>query len=242
MIDSRAGRVLEEGRRSMLDEDEWEWVERALRGRLRPPADRHLAAVAAGRGDALRRGLERGGRGRSLGLGSRRESGERLRRAADLEHWPAFQESFDRLAELVRSVAAGERGPAASVGGGAVRRRPPRLPRSRSPSRAASGVRSHVFQAVCSPYRNPLGKHGRRVIRVGTVETLRALARALAASAGVEDPVGALADGRRRALVRQPGGDPPGRRPRDRHAPGEGGAGRRRLSARLERVLDRKLA
>ena len=32
MIDSRAGRVLEEGKRSMLDEGEWEWIEEHATG------------------------------------------------------------------------------------------------------------------------------------------------------------------------------------------------------------------
>jgi hypothetical protein len=35
--------------------------------------------------------------------------GEKLRRAADLEHWAAFHESFDRLAALLASVGRGER-------------------------------------------------------------------------------------------------------------------------------------
>jgi hypothetical protein len=45
-----------------------------------------------------------------------------------------------------------------------------------------------VFQAVCSPYRNPLGKRERLVIRLGLSRPFAILARALAASAGVEDP------------------------------------------------------
>ena len=48
MVDSRAGRVLDPGERSMVDEDEWEWIEEHATRRLRPPADRDLAAAAAG--------------------------------------------------------------------------------------------------------------------------------------------------------------------------------------------------
>jgi hypothetical protein len=113
--------------------------------------------------------------------------GERIRRGADLEHWPAFQESFERLAELVRSVAAGERGRAPAsvvVLSGDVHH----AYLFEVAFRRGSGVRSHVFQAVCSPYRNPLGKQERRGIRVGMSRPFAAVTRALAASAGVHDP------------------------------------------------------
>jgi hypothetical protein len=45
-----------------------------------------------------------------------------------------------------------------------------------------------VFQAVCSPYRNPLGKRERQVIKIGLSRPFAFVARALAASAGVNDP------------------------------------------------------
>ena len=38
--------------------------------------------------------------------------GEKIRQELDLEHWAAFNESFERLAEIQRSVGAGERGEA----------------------------------------------------------------------------------------------------------------------------------
>ena len=37
---------------------------------------------------------------------------EKLRQAADLEHWAAFGDSFERLGRALASVARGEHGPA----------------------------------------------------------------------------------------------------------------------------------
>ena len=98
VIDSRAGRVLEEGRRSMLDDRRVEVGRGALHRRLRPPPGRHLAAVAAGARDALRRGLERGDRGRCLGRGDRA-----ARRAAAPGRRPR---ALGRLPGVVRAPRA----------------------------------------------------------------------------------------------------------------------------------------
>jgi hypothetical protein len=186
VIDSRAGRVLEEGRRSMLDEEEWEWLGQQFEGDfdhlLLATSLPWLLGGAMHYVEAWSEAVAGGAWGAALA-----PLGERVRRAADLEHWPAFHESFERLAELVRSAAAGERGRApASVVllSGDVHHAylfEVAFPRG-------AGVRSHVFQAVCSPYRNPLGKRERQVIRMGLSRPFRVIARALAASAGVEDP------------------------------------------------------
>ena len=112
---------------------------------------------------------------------------ERVRQTVDLEHWAAFGESFARLAEIIRSVAAGERGPAPAsvvVLSGDVHHAylfEVAFPRG-------SGVRSSVWQAVCSPYRNPLERKERRVIRLGMSRPFEAVWRALARSAGVDEP------------------------------------------------------
>ena len=185
VIDSRAGRVLEEGRRSMLDEHEWQWVEEHVSGDF----DHLLVATSLpwllGPGmhyaEAWSEAVARGAWGRRLA-----RVGERARRTGDLEHWAAFQESFERLAELLRQVAAGERGPAPAsvmVLSGDVHHaylcevafRP-------------GPVESNVYQAVCSPYRNPLQEKERRVIRLGWSRPIKSVARALARTAGVDDP------------------------------------------------------
>jgi hypothetical protein len=186
VIDSRAGRVLEEDGRSMLDEDEWDWLGKHFEGDF----DHLLIATSLpwllGRGmhyaEAWSEAVAGGAWGSALA-----RLGERVRRTADMEHWPAFHESFERLAELIRSVAAGERGRAPAsvvVLSGDVHHAylfEVAFPRD-------AGVRSHVFQAVCSPYRNPLGKRERRVIRFGLSKPAAFVGRALAASAGVSDP------------------------------------------------------
>ena len=164
MIDSRAGRVLEEGRRAMVDDAEWDWIaEHAAGGH-----DHLLIGTSLpwllGAGAALPRGLERGRRRRRLGRPVGSWAGEKLRRANDLEHWAAFNASFERLAELQRSVGAGERGEApasiVTLSGDVHHAYLFEVAFERG-----AGVRSHVFQAVCSPYRNPLDGRERRVIR-----------------------------------------------------------------------------
>ena len=239
VVDSRAGRVLEEGRRSMLDEDEWAWLGEHLEGDF----DHLLVATSLpwllGRGmhyvEAWSEAVAGGAWGAALA-----PVGERVRRTADLEHWPAFQESFARLAELVRSVAAGERGEAPAsvvVLSGDVHHAylfEVAFPRG-------SGVRSHVFQAVCSPYRNPLGKRERSVIRLGLSRPAAFVARALAASAGVQDPPvrwRMVGDGpwfdNQVATLRVDGREIDLRLERAQPVDAE--------SAQLERVLSRKLA
>jgi hypothetical protein len=113
--------------------------------------------------------------------------GERIRCTLDLEHWAAFRESFGRLAELLRSVAAGERGAAPAsivVLSGDVHH----AYLYEVAFRRGSGVRSNVYQAVCSPYRNPLEKRERQSIRIGMSRPFEVAMRSLAHLAGVGDP------------------------------------------------------
>ncbi len=185
MIDSRAGRVLEEGKRSMLDEGEWQWIEEHATGGfdhlllatslpwLLSPAMHHL--------EAWNEAVCGGAWGAQAA-----KAGEWLRQELDLEHWAAFNESFERLAELQRAVAAGERGePPASIVtlSGDVHH----AYLSEVAFRRGSGVRTPVYQAVCSPMRNPLDARERRAIRAFTKRPVRALMRSLSRSAGVPD-------------------------------------------------------
>jgi PhoD-like phosphatase len=239
VIDSRAGRVLEEGRRSMVDEDEWTWIEDHATGGF----DHLLIATSLpwllGPGmhyvEAWSEAVAGGGWGGHLsGLG------ERVRRTADLEHWPAFHGSFARLGEIQRSVGAGERGdpPAAIVTlSGDVHH----AYLFEVAFRREAGVRSAVWQAVCSPYRNPLDAHERNIIRIGMSRPFAAAARVVARSAGVHDPEirwrlsdgGPWFDNQVASLLID------GRRMRmrlDKAVPVDS------REARLERVLDRRLA
>ena len=49
-------------------------------------------------------------------------------------------------------------------------------------------MRSRVYQATCSPFRNPLDDKERRVVRFGTTRMAEGIGRALARTAGVKDP------------------------------------------------------
>jgi hypothetical protein len=186
MLDSREGRVLGERPRQMFDEDEWQWLDEVVTGDVRhlliadtlpiflPQAIHNLEswndAVAAGAWTRALKGF-----------------GERVRRGLDLEHWGAFPDSFKRMVELIRAVGAGERGePPASIVtlGGDIHHA--YLAKVEYPQR--DGVRSPVWQAVCSPFRNALSKRERRVARAGDSRVARTVTRALARSAGVEMP------------------------------------------------------
>jgi hypothetical protein len=186
VIDSRAGRVLDDGRRAMVDEAEWDWITEHATGGF----DHLLLATSLpwllGRGmhnlEAWNEAVCEGAWGPLPA-----KVGEKVRRTLDLEHWAAFNRSFTRLGELQRSVGAGERGsaPASIVTlSGDVHH----AYLFEVGFRPGSNVRSAVWQAVCSPYRNPLDGHERAVIRMGMSRPFAALTGALARSAGVDDP------------------------------------------------------
>jgi hypothetical protein len=104
MVDSRDGRVLGDGRRDLLDADEWEW----LGTQVRDPAPYLLVGTSIPlllpRGlDDLERITTAASAGRWGRIGAL--VGERLRRAAQFNHWPAFPTSFDRMAGLLRTAA-----------------------------------------------------------------------------------------------------------------------------------------
>jgi hypothetical protein len=54
--------------------------------------------------------------------------------------------------------------------------------------RRGTEMRSAVYQAVCSPYRNPLGANEQRVIRAGFSRSFTALVRGMARAEGAPDP------------------------------------------------------
>jgi PhoD-like phosphatase len=183
VIDSRCGRVLDGGRRAMVDDDEWDWIERQASGDLD-----HLLlasslpfALAPATHDleAWNEAVCDGAWGR---LAAR--VGEELRQAIDLEHWAAFNDSFDKLAALVADVAAGRRGraPGSVVAlSGDVHHS--YLAELTFPGEAAS--HSPVWQAVCSPLRNPLPAAMRAAHRRAFRRPAAAAARRLARLARV---------------------------------------------------------
>ena len=172
--------------------------------RLRPPADRDLAAVAAVTGDAPPRGVERARLRRRLGL---------ARRRAGREGAPGARPRA--LGRVQRVVRAARRDPARRWAPASAARRPPASSRCRAtsttptsatwPTRATPGVRSAVYQAVCSPLRNPLDAKERSVINFMVTRPALALDPRAVAGRGRARPVRALAHVRRRPVVRQPG-------------------------------------
>jgi hypothetical protein len=114
--------------------------------------------------------------------------GERIRRAIDLEHWPAFQSSFLRMVRLLSEVANGGAGvpPPASVtvvGGDVHNAYVAEVSMGR-----LSSTRSRVHQVVCSPFRNPLGPSQRRVVNLTKTRAAAVAFGALARLAGVRQP------------------------------------------------------
>jgi PhoD-like phosphatase len=239
VIDSRAGRVLKEGERDMVDEAEWDWIVEQASGDY----DHVLLATSLpfllGPGmqelEAWSEAVVGGAWGDAWG-----SVAERVRRSVDLEHWGAFQRSFHKMVELQRAVGSGECGeaPATIVTlSGDVHHA--YLFEIAFPREA--GVESAVYQAVCSPYRNPLNGRERRIIRFGMSRPFHVIARALARAAGVKDP------GIRWRLA----GEGPWFNNQVATLTIKGRGMRMRLdkavpvdedSAKLERVLDRRLA
>jgi hypothetical protein len=183
MIDSRAGRVLTPGRRTMVDPAEWRWIEEHARGDVE-----HLLigtslplilSPALHNLEAWNEAVCDGAWG-----GAAAKLGEKLRQALDLEHWAAFGDSFEAMCTLLREVGAGERGRAPqtiTVLSGDVHHA--YLAQIGFPP--GSGVESAVWQAVCSPFRNPLDRRERRAILGAWTPAAERVTRAFARAAGV---------------------------------------------------------
>lgn len=190
-IDARAARVLEDGRRSIVDDDEWEWIVEHAEGDfdhlLVCTTIPWLLSPAFDRIEAMNEQLVEGAAwGKLVGWGS-----EKLRREVDFDHWPAFGESFRKLRDLLYEVATGQRGKAPAsivVLSGDVHHAylaEVAYPRSNN---GGGAERAPIYQAVCSPYRNPLDEKERRVVRMGFGKPFTAFARLLARAAGTPDP------------------------------------------------------
>ena len=186
VVDSRAARVLEPSRRSILDDAEMSWLDEQLQGGVE-----HLFVgtslpflISPGLHDfeAMNEAMASGAWGPRM---ARRA--ESLRRTVDLEHWAAFQEGFAQVFEMVASVARGERGRAPGTItflSGDVHHS---FVTEVDPKALGPGA-SRVVQAVCSPIRNPMP----RGIRIMTGLMARGLVRPMRFLAGhsskVPDP------------------------------------------------------
>ena len=162
VIDSRAARVVVEGRRDMIDAEEWQWIAEHAHGSFDhlilatslpvflPHGIHHLEAwneaVCDGAWGAYAKRL-----------------GERLRRAVDLEHWAAYQQSFHRFVELLRSLSRGLEGdPPATI---TILSGDVHTTYVASLDLGRGSGSSRVHQVVCSPFRNPLNQPERRIVK-----------------------------------------------------------------------------
>jgi hypothetical protein len=186
VMDSRTGRVLEEGNRSIFDEDEWDWIQDKARGDfdhlLIGTSDPYLLAPGLHYLEAWNEAVCNGVWGEAAA-----RIGERIRRGLDCDHWGAFQRSFTRLTALLQEIGSGERGrPPASICilSGDVHH----AYLAEVAFRRDAKVSSAVYQAVCSPYRKALDAHERLAVKIGHSRPTEALVRTLAHTAGVEDP------------------------------------------------------
>ena len=115
VIDTRAGRVLDERSRQMLDDDEFAWVEAELRRAVDDGVEHVMVGSslpwllphAIHHVERWNETMTARHAGRIAG-----QLSERLRQAADLEHWAAFGHSFERLGRSVTAVARGDHGAA----------------------------------------------------------------------------------------------------------------------------------
>jgi hypothetical protein len=185
-IDSRAARVLTDERRSMFDEKVWDWIVDHASGDfdhlLLATTVPFLLSPGFHNLEAWNERLCDGAWGMPVARAS-----ERLRRAVDFDHWASFQYSFQRLRELLEEVGSGRRGkPPASIVllSGDVHH----AYLCDVAFKPDAGIQSAVYQAVCSPYRNPLGAKERRVVRAGFSPPFAALTRGLAHLSGAPDP------------------------------------------------------
>ena len=195
VIDSRATRVVVEGRRDMIDAEEWDWIAEHAHGPFDhlilattlpvflPPGIHHLEAwneaVCDGAWGAFAQRLA-----------------EWLRRAVDLEHWAAYQRSFRHLTELLRSISRSDEPPATiTILSGDVH-----TSYVASVDLGTGSEGSRVHQVVCSPFRNPLDRHERRVVTLTGSRVAAFVFSVLARASGVQPPGAAGTRSRRRTF------------------------------------------
>ena len=183
VIDSRCGRVLADGARSMISEAEFGWVE----GQVEDGQYDHLV-IATSLPWLLPRALHEveswdeiltaPGRPRLIA-----RFGEALRRGADLEHWAAFRASFDRLARMFGRIGRGEHGarPPATICvlSGDVHHAYLAVAEYPEPMAA------RVYQVTCSPIHNSIPRAMKLVFHLGWSKTFEVVMKAISRLSGV---------------------------------------------------------
>jgi phosphodiesterase/alkaline phosphatase D-like protein len=144
VIDTRSGRILDRGARSMVGDGEFEWIEQHADGDydhlligsslpwLMPHAINHIQSMNE---VACRRPGRRG------------RLAEWFRQTADLEHWPSFRASYDRLTRLILRIAKGDASTVCVLSGDVHHVYAAR-------ATFLEPVKAAVYQLTCSPVHN----------------------------------------------------------------------------------------
>jgi phosphodiesterase/alkaline phosphatase D-like protein len=180
VVDSRAARVLDEGRRDMLDADEWRWLEDKLRaaGRRLLIGSSLPIVMPASLHDA-----ERATQHIASGVWGRRAAqiAERVRRAFDLEHWPAFPAGYDHMMALINEIADRNDAPdSITLLSGDVHHA--------YVERLQGRERCPVHQVVASPMRQTVTPGVMRMYRTGVGAVGRFLGRVVTRLVGLDHP------------------------------------------------------
>ena len=177
MVDTRSGRILEGDKRQMVSDEEFDWIERNSEGDfdhlligsslpwLMPHALSHFQSLNE--------------------IGARKpgwqgRAAEKIRQALDLEHWPAFRESFDRLSRMIEK-AANNGSATVCVLSGDVHHSYVAEAEFPRPTKAL------VTQLVCSPVHNEPPKVFEPAFRLSWSRAAAWIFRRLATLAGVPD-------------------------------------------------------
>ena len=156
VMDNRGGRVLEKDRRSIFDDEERDWVWDKAKGGTRPPPDRDVSDpfLLTQTFHWLEAWNEKVVEGEAWGSLQHRSSARRCTAAVDFDHWSAFGGWFDKMTEFLRRAGSGEWGKAPAsivICSGDVHH----AYLAEVAFRKSDGVKSAVYQAVCSPFPEP---------------------------------------------------------------------------------------
>ena len=182
VVDSRCARDLTPTARALVDSTEWEWLDEQLQGGFRhlllATSLPFLLPIGLHHVESWDEAISQGAWGRFAA-----RIGERLRQMVDLEHWAAWQNSFQSLARILTETADGERGAAPDsllILSGDVH-----FSYIAEVERSGGG---RIVQAVCSPVRNPLPRLMRWFSVVMSYGLARPVGAVVARSAKVPDP------------------------------------------------------
>lgn len=184
VMDSRGGRVLDEGRWAIVDAGEWRWIEEQATGGFDHLLFGTSLPVLLGPGihhlQAWNEAVCRGDWG-SWAAGW----GERIRRSEDLDQWASFHDSFVALTDLIQRIGAGKKGdPPSSM---TILSGDVHYGYLAEATFRDGYVDSQVYQAVCSPLRNALPGQKSRLQSIGWKRPFALAGRLLSLLAGVRE-------------------------------------------------------